>query len=264
MMTQTYGNTTVWNMLAKRVWTGEWPRYAQQVAGMAGVDVNATVNQLSDQQLQTLQMAKIQKESPWLAKILQQQSKPTNQYSTSKDAIKEITWLRKEFNALPEVKNYKQVVTSYKTIEEQAKKATPAWDLSMIFAYMKLLDPTSTVREWEFANAQNAASIPDQIVNAYNKAKEGTRLNDKQRQDFLNGAKTQLQSYENQYNKALEEYNTYVTAWWDPSQIGTFWDVSWSNVTKWVDIALQAWGVDSIPQTAVSPQVEDDFTKYFK
>lgn len=74
MMTQTYGNTTVWNMLAKRVWTGEWPRYAQQVAGMAGVDVNARVNQLSDQQLQTLQMAKIQKESPWLAKILQQQT----------------------------------------------------------------------------------------------------------------------------------------------------------------------------------------------
>jgi hypothetical protein len=31
---------------------------------MAGVDVNTTVNQLSDQQLQTLQMAKIQKESP--------------------------------------------------------------------------------------------------------------------------------------------------------------------------------------------------------
>jgi len=31
---------------------------------MAGVDVNAIVNQLSDQQLQTLQMAKIQKESP--------------------------------------------------------------------------------------------------------------------------------------------------------------------------------------------------------
>lgn len=257
MMTQTYGNSTVWNMLAKWVWTGEWPRYAQQVAWMAGVDVNSTVNQLSDQQLQTLQMAKIQKESPWLAKILQQQSKQTNQYSTSKDATKEITWLRKEFNALPEVKNYKQVVTSYKTIEEQAKKATPAGDLSMIFAYMKLLDPTSTVREWEFANAQNAASIPDQIVNAYNKAKEGTRLNDKQRQDFLNGAKTQLQSYENQYNKALEEYNTYVTAWWDPSQIGTFWDVSWSNVTKWVDIALQAWW-QTQPNTTPSNQWSKD------
>lgn len=74
MMTQTYGNTTVGNMLSKWVWTGEWPRYAQQVAWMAGVDVNTKVNQLSDQQLQTLQMAKIQKESPWLAKILQQQA----------------------------------------------------------------------------------------------------------------------------------------------------------------------------------------------
>ena len=41
-----------------------------QIAGMAGVNVNARVNQLSDQQLQTLQMAKIQKESPWLAKNL--------------------------------------------------------------------------------------------------------------------------------------------------------------------------------------------------
>jgi hypothetical protein len=73
--------------------------------------------------------------------------KNTAEYKTDKDATKEITGLRKEFNALPEVKNYKQVVTSYKTIEEQAKKATPAGDLSMIFAYMKLLDPTSTVRE---------------------------------------------------------------------------------------------------------------------
>lgn len=77
MMTQTYGNTTVGNMLAKWVWTGEWPRYAQQVAWMAWVDINATVNQLSDQQLQTLQMAKIQKESPWLAKILQQSAEQT-------------------------------------------------------------------------------------------------------------------------------------------------------------------------------------------
>lgn len=38
---------------------------------MAGVDPNVRVSQLSPQQLQTLQMAKIQKESPGLAKLLQ-------------------------------------------------------------------------------------------------------------------------------------------------------------------------------------------------
>ncbi|HNG97748.1 MAG TPA: hypothetical protein PLW93_05740, partial [Candidatus Absconditabacterales bacterium] len=85
MMTQTYGNTTVGNMLAKRVGTGEGPRYAQQVASMAGVDVNAIVNQLSDQQLQTLQMAKIQKESPGLSKILQQQTQQKNQEPKQSD-----------------------------------------------------------------------------------------------------------------------------------------------------------------------------------
>jgi hypothetical protein len=37
---------------------------------------------------------------------------------------------------------------------------------------MKMLDPTSVVREGEFATAQNAASIPIKIVNMYNKALE--------------------------------------------------------------------------------------------
>lgn len=242
MMSQTYGNSTVGKMLSSRVWTGEWPNYAKQVAWMAGLDVNTPISQLSDEQLSTLQMSKIKKESPWLAKLLQQQAEPKSQYKTDKDATKEITGLRKEFNALPEVKNYKQVVTSYKTIEEQAKKATPAGDLSMIFSYMKLLDPTSTVREWEFANAQNAASIPDQVRNAYNKAAQGTRLNDKQRQDFLNWAKVQLKSYEDLHNQALENYKTYITMWWNPNDIWEFGDVSWSSIKQATEKALQAGG----------------------
>ncbi len=73
MMSQTYGNSTVGKMLSSRVWTWEWPRYAQQVAWMAWLDVNTPISQLSDEQLSTLQMAKIKKESPWLAKILTQQ-----------------------------------------------------------------------------------------------------------------------------------------------------------------------------------------------
>ena len=115
MMTQTYGNTTVWNMLAKWVWTGEWPRYAQQVAGMAGVDVNAKVNQLSDQQLQTLQMAKIQKESPWLAKILQQQVTQAWEPSWKKQLpawnASEIWAMR---TAIDQTKNLWSIIEKYK------------------------------------------------------------------------------------------------------------------------------------------------------
>lgn len=72
IMSQTYGNSTVGQMLASWVWTGEWVNYAKQVAGMAWVDTNVKVSSLTPEQLSTLQMAKIKKESPWLYGILSQ------------------------------------------------------------------------------------------------------------------------------------------------------------------------------------------------
>ena len=72
IMTETYGNSSVGQMLSKWVWTGEWENYAKQVAWNAGIDLNAKVNSLNEQQVAQLQMAKIAKESPWLAKLLQQ------------------------------------------------------------------------------------------------------------------------------------------------------------------------------------------------
>ena len=46
---------------------------------------------------------------------------------------------------------------------------------------MKMLDPGSTVREGEFASAQNTGGVDDKIINLYNQAIKGTRLNDSQR-----------------------------------------------------------------------------------
>ena len=53
---------------------------------------------------------------------------------------------------------------------------------------MKVLDPGSTVREGEFANAQNSGSVPQRIRAIYNSVVEGTRLTETQRQDFLTRA----------------------------------------------------------------------------
>jgi len=60
-----------------------------------------------------------------------------------------ITALRKEFDDVPEVKNYRAVLP----IIESARKApnTPAGDLDLIYAVGKVLDPTSVVREGEMA-----------------------------------------------------------------------------------------------------------------
>ena len=76
---------------------------------------------------------------------------------------------------------------------------------------MKMLDPNSTVREGEFANAQNAASIPDRIRNQYNKAAEGTRLTAEQRNDFVASAERVYKESASTYNQRLKEYRGYIT-----------------------------------------------------
>lgn len=103
--------------------------------------------------------------------------------------LKEATALRKEFEGLPEVKDFRQMQTSYAKIESVAKNPSPAGDISLVFSYMKMLDPGSTVREGEYATAKNAASVPDIIRNQYNKIVDGTFLNQKQRADFLEQAR---------------------------------------------------------------------------
>lgn len=51
-----------------------------------------------------------------------------------------------------------------------------------------MLDPTSVVRETEFANAENAAGIPERIRAQYNKALRGERLTESTRADFVDRA----------------------------------------------------------------------------
>jgi hypothetical protein len=97
--------------------------------------------------------------------------------------------LSANFDKNKQVQDYKNVVISYNTISSAAENPSAAGDLSLIFQYMKVLDPGSTVREGEFANAQNAAGVPDRIRNLFNNWSKGQRLDENQRQDFITQAK---------------------------------------------------------------------------
>ena len=130
---------------------------------------------------------------------------------------------RKEFNNRPEVKEYRDVSTSYRQIYALANKpATAGSDIAMVFSYMKMLDPGSVVREGEFATAQNAAGVPDQVRNLWNRALQGTRLNDKQRKDFLNQAYSVYRTRQGRFNEIANEYRGYAqTAGENPDLIVT-------------------------------------------
>ena len=92
-------------------------------------------------------------------------------------------------------------------ITASAKDPSPAGDLALIFNYMKLLDPGSTVREGEFANAQNAGNISQSIVGQYNKLIKGEgRLDETLRNDFLNRANRLYKQAEGQQGQTTKTY----------------------------------------------------------
>jgi hypothetical protein len=92
--------------------------------------------------------------------------------------------LRKEYTSHPVTKETKDLESNYSRIQKAEK--TGAGDQALIFSYMKMLDPTSTVREGEFASAQNTGGAPAAIINAYNKLLNGEMLTEEQRENFRN------------------------------------------------------------------------------
>lgn len=121
--------------------------------------------------------------------------------------------LRREFNNRQEVKDFRTVQSAYNSVQAAARNPSAAGDLSLIFAYMKILDPGSVVREQEFANAQNAAGVPDQIRNRYNQILNGQRLNPNQRRDFLNQANNLFQTRRQTYANVENEYRGYAESY---------------------------------------------------
>ena len=167
------------------------------------------------------------------------EAKWLEEYSAS--AKKEITNLRKEFNSLPEVKEARDMLNNYNKILSSSNW-TAAWDMAMIFAFMKMLDPGSVVRETEFANAQNAAWVPDRIRNYFNQAKSWTRLSKQQRDDFLEVWQNFLQKYAEKYNQTLEQYQSYAMEWWDVSQIWEYMQLPWNYKTSSLQELVNWWG----------------------
>jgi hypothetical protein len=106
-----------------------------------------------------------------------------------------------------ETKPHQEIANAYAKVTSAPSSA--AGDISKIFGYMKILDPGSTVREGEFATAQNATGVPGRITNLYNKVISGERLSPAQRAEFDQAAGALVQSQKQQY-KGIEEHYTNI------------------------------------------------------
>ena len=100
----------------------------------------------------------------------------------------DIRGLRQEFRQLSA--DFKESRDSFNALSALAAVEPSAMgDISLIFSYMKILDPRSTVREGEAATVEKARGVPDTVLNLYNKIVQGKKLTDEQRADIKDRAK---------------------------------------------------------------------------
>ncbi|MDD4984867.1 MAG: hypothetical protein PHQ43_03615 [Dehalococcoidales bacterium] len=122
--------------------------------------------------------------------------------SVGETEIKNAQQLRSEF--LKQSGTFTEVRDGYNRV--LSSNDTAAGDVSLLFGYMKVLDPGSVVREGEFATAENTAGVPERIRQMYNKAISGDRLSNKQRKAFREQTKNLFEAAQIQHQTTVEEY----------------------------------------------------------
>jgi len=113
--------------------------------------------------------------------------------------------LRTEYTKLAD--DFVKVRDAYRRVQASATNPTAAGDLALIFNYMKILDPGSTVRESEFATAQNAGGVDDRIRALWNRVRKGELLSQNMRNDFVERARQLYDAQATSYKKLTEEFS---------------------------------------------------------
>ena len=115
---------------------------------------------------------------------------------------------RTMYSSSPIVKSFNESQTNINKVIEGASRDDPAGDYGVIFGFLKILDPGSTVREGEFATVENSRGVSDSVRAIYNKVVKGDRLTEEQRRQFtegaINGFQTQQASLDS-YRDSIEQ-----------------------------------------------------------
>lgn len=136
-----------------------------------------------------------------------------------KEAFNREKDLSAQYVSTDPVKTYQTIRNGYEKIRSSAALDSGPGDISTIFAYMKMLDPTSVVREGEFATAENAGGVGGQIANLYNKVLSGERLTPELRKQFLASADQIYKEASGNLTDINSQYSTRATGWnVDPSR----------------------------------------------
>jgi hypothetical protein len=119
-----------------------------------------------------------------------------------------------------EMKPFTDLAQAFRKVEAAALNPSAAGDISLVYGYMKILDPGSTVMQGEQATAANAGGVSDRVRAMYNKALTGETLADNVRQDFYAQSRNLIESQRPLQQDISERYGLIATQnKLDPNQI---------------------------------------------
>lgn len=119
--------------------------------------------------------------------------------------------LREEFEKNPTVKKFNDSAVDFEKIKKVAANPSPAGDMALIYSFMHLLDPGSTVREGEFHSAEISGDVLQKINAQFQKVTTGQRLDPAMRADFLGRAQDFFSAQKNAYDQQVNRYSALAT-----------------------------------------------------
>lgn len=128
--------------------------------------------------------------------------------------------LREDFESQPEVKNFNTVRQSYEDIKRLTSSGTATDDMATTFAFMRMLDPTSVVRESEYALVGRAQGISGRALVALQRVSTGQSLTPDLRRALADTAETVYRSRQDRYNQLVQQFRGYAQEdGYDPNRV---------------------------------------------
>jgi hypothetical protein len=126
--------------------------------------------------------------------------------------------LRKEY--MGEAQPFVDLRNNYQRVQASSQDQTGASDIALVYSFMKMLDPSSVVREGEFATAANAGGVDAKIVSLYNQVLNGQRLSPQVRSEFQQQAGRQFAKQTETYAAVRQKYDVLARQYgFDPTRV---------------------------------------------
>lgn len=106
---------------------------------------------------------------------------------------------------------YNKIQTIKETYNNPNAGSLGPSDLSLMFTFMKILDPTSVVREGEQASFKNAGSVPDKIRSQYNSLLKGGTISPNLRNEYLKTATQLYEASKSSFETSKKQYEDIAT-----------------------------------------------------